>query len=136
MRWRCAGDCAGDALAVVLAIGRPGVLAICWLLAGVRWRYVGDHSGGALAIFFCAGDLFLALPFSTATLTLHKVGARTRLNNSHGGVFTTAPEPSFLTNSFYRFLPLRIAEISLPLRTPCHHAMTSAKVSQVRSRGV
>ena len=26
-------------------------------------------------------------------------------------------EPSFLTNSFYRFLPLRITEISLPLRT-------------------
>ena len=48
MRWRCAGD----VLAVVLAISRPGVLAICWLLGGVRWRYVGDHSGGALAIFF------------------------------------------------------------------------------------
>ena len=129
MRWRCAGDM----LAVVLAISRPGVLATCWLLGGVRWRYVGDHSGGALAIFFCAGDLFLALPFSTATLTLHKVGARTRLNNSHGGVFTTAPEPSFLTNSFYRFLPLRIAEISLPLRTPCHHGTADETTSTTHS---
>ena len=65
LRWRCAGD----ALAVVLAIGRPGVLAICWLLGGVRWRYVGDHSGGALAIFFFAGDfVFLQSPFRAEIL--------------------------------------------------------------------
>jgi len=61
----CAGDalamcwrCAGNMLAVVLAISRPGVLAICWLLGGVRWRYVGDHSGGALAIFFSLAIYF------------------------------------------------------------------------------
>ena len=83
LRWRCAGD----VLAVVLAISRPGVLAICWLLGGVRWRYVGDHSGGALAIFFFAGDLFLALPFSTATL--HKLALELtfeQLACAHGGV--------------------------------------------------
>ena len=83
MRWRCAGD----VLAVVLAISRPGVLAICWPLGGVRWRYVGDHSGGALAIFFFAGDLFLALPFSTATL--HKLALELtfeQLACAHGGV--------------------------------------------------